>query len=152
MHITTSYTFHYYMIAAHISLRISQVSVLKVTQAGVIFTSTYHTKYLNPWPNSPASRVSIYSWLVACSLEMEPLKDHPALVDVWQDPETNLSKSRGCHLAAFSEDLAFACHFMAIRLPPTLPPYRSASSIDYPVKNYLKWWAIQIAIHSIADA
>ena len=49
----------------------------------------------------------------------------------------------GCHLAVFSEDVAFARHFMASR---------SASGIDYPSKNYLKWRAIQLAIHSTVGA
>ena len=34
----------------------------------------------------------------------------------------------------------------------TLPPCRSASGIIYPSKNYLKWRAIQLAIHSIVGA
>ena len=45
---------------------------------GVIFTSTYHTKQLNPWPNSSASCVVNYSWLSACQGDMEPFKDHPS--------------------------------------------------------------------------
>ena len=50
----------------------------------------------------------------------------------------------GCHLAVFSEGLAVARHFVAAR-----PPGRNASGIDYPSKkNYLKWRAIQLAIHS----
>ena len=56
------------------------------------------------------------------------------------------------NLAVFSEDVAFAHHFVATRPPPTLPPCRSASGIEYPVKNYLKWWAIQLAIHSTVGA
>ena len=56
----------------------------------------------------------------------------------------------GCHLAGFSEDIAFAHHFMATRLPPLLP-YRSASGIGYASKNYLKWWETQLAIHQIVD-
>ena len=44
----------------------------------VIFTSTYHTKQLNPWPNSLASHVVNYSWLSACQEEMEPFEDHPS--------------------------------------------------------------------------
>ena len=51
----------------------------------------------------------------------------------------------GCHLAVFSEDLAVARHFVAIS--------RNASGIDYtPVKIYLKWRAIQLAIHSTVGA
>ena len=34
---------------------------------------------------------------------------------------------------------------------PPLPSYRSASGIGYASKNYLKWWEIQLAIHSIVD-
>ena len=41
---------------------------------GVIFTSTYHTKQLNPWPNSSASRVVNYSQLSACQGDMEPFE------------------------------------------------------------------------------
>ena len=36
------------------------------------FTSTYHTKHLNPWPSSSASYVVNYNWLSACQGEMEP--------------------------------------------------------------------------------
>ena len=43
-----------------------------------------------------------------------------------------------CHLAVFTEDLAFARHFVATRPPPTLPPCGSASGIDYPVKKLSK--------------
>ena len=38
-------------------------------------------------------------------------------------------------------------HFMA---PPTLHPYRSACGIGIASKNYLKWRAIQLAIHTTA--
>ena len=43
-----------------------------------IFTSTYHTKQLNPWPNSSVSRVGNYSQLSACQGEMEPFEEHPS--------------------------------------------------------------------------
>ena len=43
----------------------------------VIFTSTYHTKQLNPWPNSSASRVVNYSRLSACQGDMQPFKGDP---------------------------------------------------------------------------
>ena len=45
---------------------------------GDIFTSTYHTKQLNPWPKSLASRVVNYSQLPACQGEMELFEDHPS--------------------------------------------------------------------------
>ena len=44
---------------------------------GVIFTSTYHTKQLNPWPNSSASRVVNYSQLSACQGDMQPFEGDP---------------------------------------------------------------------------
>ena len=43
----------------------------------------------------------------------------------------------GSHLAVFSEDVAFACHFVATRLPPTLPSYRNAV-LATPVKKLSK--------------
>ena len=49
---------------------------------GVIFTSTYHTKQLNPWPNSSASRVVNYSQLSACQGDMQPFEGDHA-VHLW---------------------------------------------------------------------
>ena len=43
--------------------------------------------------------------------------------------------TNGCPVAGFSEEVAFAHHFMAINLTPTLPPYRSANGIGYVNKN-----------------
>ena len=48
-----------------------------MTTIGAIFTSTCHTKQLNPWPNSSASRVVILSRLPACQGKMRPFKDYP---------------------------------------------------------------------------
>ena len=42
----------------------------QMASIGAIFTSTYHTKELNPWPNSPASRVVKNSQLSACQRDM----------------------------------------------------------------------------------
>ena len=47
----------------------------QMTSIGAIFTSTCQTKELNPWPNSSASRVVIYSQLSACQRKMGPFKD-----------------------------------------------------------------------------
>ena len=41
----------------------------------------------------------------------------------------------GCHMDVFSEDLAVARHFVATRPPPTLPPSKNATGIDYPSKK-----------------
>ena len=57
--------------------------------------------------------------------------------------------TNGCYLAAFSEDLAFFLHFITTCLPPALLRRRSASGIGYTIKNYLKQWAVQLAIYSI---
>ena len=43
---------------------------------GAIFTSTCHTKQLNPWPNSSASCVVIHSRLSACQGNMGPFKGY----------------------------------------------------------------------------
>ena len=46
----------------------------QMASIGVIFTSTYHTKQLNPWPDSSASRVVNYSQLSACQGAMQPFE------------------------------------------------------------------------------
>ena len=43
----------------------------QMASIGVTFTSTYHTKQLNPWPNSSASRVVNYSQLSTCQGDMQ---------------------------------------------------------------------------------
>ena len=43
--------------------------------------------------------------------------------------------TNGCHLAGFSEEVAFACHFVATRPPPTLLSCRSATGIGYTSKK-----------------
>ena len=55
----------------------------------------------------------------------------------------------GCHLAGFSEDGAFARHFVATRPPPPSHPVGVLLILAMPVKNYLKWWEIWLAIHPI---
>ena len=50
----------------------------------------------------------------------------------------------GCHLAGFSEDVAFARHFVA-----SYPPVGVLLILATPAKNYLKWQEIQLAIHPI---
>ena len=49
----------------------------QMASIGVIFTSTYHTKQLNPWPNSSASRVVNYSQMSACQRDMQPFEGNP---------------------------------------------------------------------------
>ena len=46
--------------------------------------------------------------------------------------------TKGCHLAGFGEDVAFACHFVATHPPPTLPPCGSATDIGYASKKLSK--------------
>ena len=49
----------------------------QMASIGAILTTTYHTKQLNPWPNSPASREVKYSQLSACQGEMQPFEGDP---------------------------------------------------------------------------
>ena len=49
----------------------------QMASIGVIFTSTYHTKQLNPWPNSSASRVVNYRRLSACQGDIQPFEGDP---------------------------------------------------------------------------
>ena len=49
----------------------------EMTTNGAIFTSTYHTKQLNPWPNSSASRMVNYTQLSACQGDMQPFEGDP---------------------------------------------------------------------------
>ena len=64
---------------------------------------------------------------------MSMAMDLAASSDMWRWNGTN-----GCHLAGFSEDVTFACHFVAPHLPPTLPPYKSASGVGYTTKKLSK--------------
>ena len=50
----------------------------QMVSVDAIFTSTYHTKQVDPWPNSSASRVMNCHWHSACPEEMEPFKEHPS--------------------------------------------------------------------------
>ena len=61
---------------------------------GAIFTSVYHTKQLNPWPNSSASRLMNYSWLSDCQGKREPFKDHQIICGRLKASVTSHSKSR----------------------------------------------------------
>ena len=49
----------------------------QMASIGVIFTSTYHTKQINPCPNSSASHVVNYSQLSACQGDMQPFEGNP---------------------------------------------------------------------------
>ena len=70
--------------------------------------------------------------------------DLTALCDVWTG-KWHQWIPFGC----FSEHVAFTRHFVSTGPPaPTLPPCRSTSGIGYASKNYLKWQAIQLAVHS----
>ena len=50
----------------------------QMTSIGAIFTSTYHTKQLNPWTNSLANHVVIHSWLSACQEKIGLFKGQPS--------------------------------------------------------------------------
>ena len=71
----------------------------QMASIGTIFTSTYHTKQLNPWSNSSASRVVNYGQLPAYQRNMEPFEEHPSthgcLTSLRNKPQkSNLSSLR----------------------------------------------------------
>ena len=51
----------------------------QMASIGAIFTSTYHTKQLNPWPNSSVSRVVNHSQLSAYHGKMGPFEGLPSI-------------------------------------------------------------------------
>ena len=52
----------------------------------------------------------------------------------------------GSHLAVFSEDVAFTCHFVV-----PAHPIGVLVVLAMPVINYLKWQEIQLAIQCTVD-
>ena len=52
--------------------------ISQMASIGIIFTSTYHPKQPDTWPNSSASRVVNYSQLSACQGDMEPFEGDPS--------------------------------------------------------------------------
>ena len=66
---------------------------------------------------------SPHDWLMSLAMDLA------ALCDMWGENDTN-----GSHFPVFSEDVALACHFVATRMPSTLPLYRSARGIGYDSK------------------
>ena len=63
------------------------------------------------------------NWLMSLSMDLA------ALCDKWRENGTN-----GSHLAVFSEDVAFACHFVAPRPPPPSHPIGVLVVLATPVK------------------
>ena len=57
----------------------------------------------------------------------------------------------GSHFPYFSEDIAFARHFVATRPPPPSHPVGVLVVLATPVKSYLKWREIQLAIQCTGD-
>ena len=60
--------------------------------------------------------------------------------------------TNGSHLPVCSEDVAFACHFVAPICPPPSHPIGVLVVLATPVKHYLKWREIQLAIQCTIDA
>ena len=69
-------------------------SYIFTTSIFAIFTSTCHPKQLNPWPNSPASYVVIYSQLFALQAKMGPFKGYSSTCVLLTGLRKGLSKSR----------------------------------------------------------
>ena len=58
------------------------------------------------------------------------------------------SDTNGCHVAGFSEDVAFDRNFMATHPPQTSHPIGVLLVLMMSVKNYLKQQEIQLDINS----
>ena len=57
--------------------------------------------------------------------------------------------TNGCRLAGFSKDVAFAATLWLPTHHPASHPVGVLLVLATPVKNYLKWWETQLAIHPI---
>ena len=82
----------------------------------------------SPLDKQTAGCDSPYNWLMRLAMDLA------ALCGMYRGQ----NGINGCHLAVFSLDVAFAHHFMAICLLPTIPPYRNASDIGYASKKLSK--------------
>ena len=91
----------------------------------------------SPVDKQPAGYKSPHDWLVSWAMDLATFMICGGAND-----------TSGCHLAVFSEDAASAVarHFVATHPAGTLVV------LTTPVKNYLKWRAIQLAIHSTVGA
>ena len=72
----------------------------QMASIGVIFTSTYHKKQLNPWPNSSASCVVNYSQLLLVKGICSHLKATHTLVDVLTSLRNKLQQKQPGQLSA----------------------------------------------------
>ena len=94
----------------------------------------------SPLDKQPAGYKSPHNWLVSLAMDLA------TLCDMWR-----CNDNSGCHVVVFNEDVAFARHFMLPTLPPPSHPVGVLVVLTIP-KNYLKWQAIQLAIHSTVGA
>ena len=69
---------------------------------------------------------SPHDWLMSLAMDLA------ALSRVTCGGENSIN---GSDFPVFSKDIAFASHLVALCLPPTLSPYRSASGIGYTSKK-----------------
>ena len=79
---------------------------IQMVSIGAIFTSTYCTKQLNPWPNSSASHVVNYSRLSACQGDMDPFEGNPStrghLTSLRNKPQQKQPRERSASILAWS--------------------------------------------------
>ena len=97
----------------------------------------------SPVDKQPATKKTPHDWLVSLAMD---------LATVLCVICGGANDTSGCHLAVFSKDVAFACHFVAARPPPPSHPVGVLVVLTTPVKNDLKWRAIQLGIHSTVGA
>ena len=76
----------------------------QMASLGAIFTSTYHTKQLNPWPNSSASCVVNCSRLSACQGDIESFEGDPStrerLTSLRNKPQQNQPRKLSASILA----------------------------------------------------
>ena len=102
-------------VASYMCLVLLKFEQSTITQASFSSLSNIHecSGCLQMAPSSLDKQIancdSPQDWLMSLTMDLA------ALCDMWIWNGTN-----GCHLAVFSEDVAFACHFVVPRLPP--PP------------------------------
>ena len=132
-------TFHAHNIRTHFSPSNDSCSHWLTVQAGIDAESL--PRLLLLWLVSEAHQMSMsaratFKWLhIPLTSRQSAVIHHMTRWWVW--PWIQLlcvicggkNGTNGCHLAGFSEYVAFACHFLATCLPPTLPLYRSATGI-----------------------
>ena len=145
------HTFHRHLITTPTDQQYMYLILLKVDQSA--FTQTSFSSLpdvhecsgglhmaLSSLDKETAGCNSPHEWLMSLAMGLA------SLCDMWRW-KWHQWMPFGC----FSEDVAFAHHFVAPCLPPPSHTIGVLVVLATPVKNYLKLWAIQLAIQCTVD-